>query len=187
MKIPINTNVVKRHGLALDELLTLLLGYYHVNYADVLKRLEEKGLVLKDVFDSTGMVLSDNTMNLVAKILIESDEKLEKCSIKDFDGLAEKLQRCYPEGVKDNTTHPWRGDREEIAQKLRILVSRFNFDFTEREAIKATKEYVKSFKPPYKGMKLLRSFVLKTIKSVKGPSDIDSLFMTIIENNRETG
>ena len=90
---------------------------------------------------------------------------------------------CYPNGIKPGTTYYWRGTKEEIAQKLRILVVKYNFQFTEEEAIAATEEYVNSFKD-YKHMKLLKYFLLKTLVS-DGRIEIDSPFMSIIENNRE--
>ena len=81
---------------------------------------------------------------------------------------------------KKTETYNWRDSTEVIAFKLRTLVAKYGFIFTEDEAIKATKEYVESFEDDNKNMKLLKYFILRTSKD----DSIDSMFMTIIENNR---
>lgn len=68
-----------------------------------------------------------------------------------------------------------------IAHKLRTLVVEYNFSFTEQEALRATEEYVKSFSDDKSHMQLLKYFILKTSKD----NDMESMFMTIIENNRQ--
>lgn len=179
MKIPINTNVLKKYDLSLEQFLVLLSGYFNLDYRKIHGELEEKKLIDRNLFSEFPPVLSDNTKNLVAKIIVESDDRLLNCPIKDFEALAENLQACYPDGIKPGKTYSWRGDVETIAQKLRTLVARFDFDFTEEEAISAVKEYVSSFQPPYTYMHSLRNFLLYT------KCEPESLFMTIIENNRD--
>ena len=115
---------------------------------------------------------------------MESDDRAIKSGL-DFSKLADSLRECYPKGNKPRTTYSWQGSTEEIAQKLRILVVKYDFQFTEAEAISAVKEYVASFKN-YKYMQLLKYFILKTTDDGQGHKMIDSLFMTIIENNRES-
>ena len=50
--------------------------------------------------------------------------------------------------------------------------------------MQAVDEYVSSFKPPYTYMHTLQNFILYT-KKENGKYEMESLFMTIIENNRE--
>lgn len=182
MKFTINTEVLSKYNLTIGEFLLMLLGYHEINYDSVYKRLADSHLIEPNLFNKTSVVLSNNSKDLVARILTESDDKIFKSSI-DFDNLAKKLQEIYPDGIKAGKTYSWRGKTEEIAQKLRVLVSRFNFEFTEEEAIAATKEYVQSFKPPYTVMHTLRNFLLYTTV-VDGQYEIESQFMTIIENRR---
>ena len=61
---------------------------------------------------------------------------------------------------------------------------KYNFPFTEEEAMTAIDEYVGSFKAPYTYMHTLRNFILYT-KKENGKYEMESQFMTIIENNRE--
>lgn len=157
----------------------MLFGYCDVKYKENFDRLVEKNLISKNLFDKDSIVLSNNTRDLIAKVLIESDAKVMGYDL-DFEELAKKLQDIYPQGNKPGTTYNWRDSTIVIAFKLRTLVAKYGFIFTEDEAIKATKEYVESFEDDNKNMKLLKYFILRTSKD----DSIDSMFMTIIENNR---
>ena len=179
MKITIGTEILQRNNLTLGEFLVMLFGYCDVKYKENFDKLVEKNLISKNLFDKDSMVLSNNTRDLIAKVLIESDAKVMGYDL-NFEELAKKLQDVYPQGNKQGTTYNWRDNTEVIAFKLRTLVAKYGFIFTEDEAIKATKEYVESFEGDNKNMKLLKYFILRTSKN----DDMDSMFMTIIENNR---
>ena len=182
MKITINTDILNKHNLSLGEFLAMLAAYLDIDYNLVYNKLINKKIAEKNLYSENNLILSDNMKDLVARILIESDDKLLNCGIDDFEALAEKLQNIFPDNNKPGTSYPWRGKVTEIAQKLRILVVKYDFQFTEEEAINAAKEYVDSFeKESYKNMKLLKYFILR----VKKGADFTSDFMTIIENNRE--
>lgn len=183
MKLTINTDVLSKENLTLGEFLLLLMNHYGEDYSTCFDKLVKAGLIEPNLFKAMSAVLSNNTKNLIAKILMESDERAVKSGI-DFDSLADKLRECYPEGIKPGTTYEWKGKTEEIAQKLRTLVVKYDFAFTEEEAIAAVREYVGTFKG-YMYMQLLRNFILNTRKDSDGRIEIESLFMTIIENNRE--
>lgn len=185
MKLTIDTDVLKKYDITLGQFVVLLASYYNLNYEKLMDELLYKDLAGKNVFKNFPPVISDNTKSIIAKILIESDDKLSECSINNFEKLAEKLQEEFPKGIKPGKTYPWRSTVEEIAQKLRILVVRHNFVFTEEEAIEAVRDYVASFKAPYTHMHTLKNFILYTRKNEEGDYEMESIFMTIIENNRE--
>lgn len=182
MRITIDTDILKENHLSLGEFLVLLLGYYKHNFDENVASLIDKDIANLSYDHLDDVVLSDNAKNLVARILTESSEKLRQSPVKDFDALAEKLMSVYPEGNKEGTTYPWRGTKEEIAQKLRVLVVKHDFIFTEREAIDATKSYVRTFQEAkdYRHMKLLKYFLLRT-----KDNEITSDFMSIIENSKQ--
>lgn len=180
MKITIDTDVLQEEYLSLGDFLVLLMGYYDCDYGESLKELVDGGIVQPDLFHKTSMVLSDNTRDRIAYILTKSDEKVRSCGI-DFDSLAAKLQNIYPAHKKPGTSYEWRGKTTEIAQKLRTLVAWYDFQFTEEEALNATKEYVDSFDGDWAKMQLLKYFILRTDGK---NGNISSQFMTIIENNR---
>lgn len=179
MKITIDTEILQRTNLTFGEFLVMLFGYCDTKYKENFDKLVEKNLISKNLFDKDSMVLSNNTRDLIAKVLIESDAKVMGYDL-NFEELARKLQDIYPQGNKPGTTYNWRDNTAVIAFKLRTLVAKYGFIFTEDEAIKATKEYVESFEDDNKSMKLLKYFILRTSKD----DSIDSMFMTIIENNR---
>lgn len=179
MRISIDTEVLKKRGLSLDGFLLLLSEYYNVNLIDTIDNLVSLGLAERSHYKSSLLVLSNNSRDLVARVLVESDERVRDSCI-DFDTLAQKLQDIYPDGLKPGTTYSWRGDREEIAYKLRVLVTIHNFNFTEEEATQAVKEYLSSYSNT-KYLQLLKYFILRTTDD----GEINSLFMTIIENNRQ--
>ena len=183
MKITIDTKILEREGLSMGEFLIMLFSLYHADYTKCFNGLVERGLIESNLFSSSSAVLSDNSKNLVFRILVESSDKLTNCSIQNFEYLAKTLQEIYPEGNKPGTSYPWRATIEEIAYKLRVLVVLCDFTFTEEEAIEATKEYVNSFSDQ-KRMSILRNFILRITRDEKGQKDISSQFMTIIEKNR---
>ena len=179
MKITIDTEILQRNNLSLGEFLVMLFGYCNVKYKENFDKLVEKNIISKNLFDKDSMVLSNNTRNLVTSILLKSDNRVEESTI-DFTELAKKLQDIFPQGYRSGTTYSWRDKTETIAQKLRALVVIHHFSFTEEEALRATKEYVDSFNEDKEKMQLLKYFILKT----HSDKNIDSMFMTIIENNR---
>lgn len=184
MNITINTKILQKHNLSLGEFLLMLLGYFEIDLEDCHSNIIKRALAEKNVMKNMGIILSNNNKDLVAQILLESNEKVINSGI-DFEELARELMNCYPQGNKPGTTHKWRGTTDMIAQKLRTLVAIHDFHFTPEEAIQATINYVSSFESPYQDMLLLRSFLLTTKKSsTDGSNEIESLFMTYIENNR---
>lgn len=182
MKITIDTNILQKYNYTLEEFLIMLIGYYDVNYEELFLRLGGEKIIEPDLYSPMSIVLSDNTRKIVDKILVESDSKAQQSSI-DFNSLAEKLQGIYPKGLKPGTTYSWRGNTSEIAHLLRLLIVKYDFNFTEQEAVEAVKEYIDSFKD-YKYTQLLKNMILKVTDYGDGNKEINSLFMTIIENNR---
>ena len=186
MKITIDTDVLKKYNLTIQEFLVMLIGYYSLNYEQEQTKLIEKKLVEKNLFHSIPPVLSDNSKKLVHRVLIESDAKLQSCPLSNYEELAKALQALYPSGIKSGTTYHWQGDADDIAQRLRTLVVRHNFCFTIEEACSAVTEYVSSFEGKDKThMQLLQNFILST-RRTEGYNASSSMFMTIIENNRES-
>lgn len=181
MRIAIDTDILSRNNISLGEFLVLLLGYNNCNFDGCFGSLVDKKLADIDKFTMGNTVLSDNSRNLVTRVLLECDERIKKSPVKNFYILAAKLRNIYPEGNKAGTTYLWRGTVEEIAQKLMVLVTIHGFIYTEDEAIRATREYVSDFKSDRSHMKLLKYFILRTNKD---KHEIESDFMSTIENNR---
>lgn len=180
MKITVNTDVLQHEHLTIGDFLVLLIGYYGINYKECLDKMLANKLINTNVFNPNEIVLSHNTKDLITSIIIASDDRIINSGI-DYTSLAKKLQALYPQGCKSGTTYSWTDKTSLIVQKLCALVVKYNFSFTEQEALRATEEYVKSFSDDNSHMQLLKYFILKTTKD----GDMESMFMTIIENNRQ--
>ena len=61
MKITINTDVLHKENLSLGDFLTLLIGYYDIDYKDCFYRMIETELAAPNVFHEDSLILSDNT------------------------------------------------------------------------------------------------------------------------------
>lgn len=98
------------------------------------------------------------------------------------DVLAKKLMDIYPAGKKPGTNTQWRGYRGGISEKLQKLLVTGN-DFTDDEAIEATKAYVTGFNGMYTDMRCLQYFLGKR-ELVGGEVKVSCDFMTYVEDIR---
>lgn len=175
-KISINKDVLEKYNLSMDEFLVLLLTYNKANIHEVRESLVNKGLADYSVVDDT-LIISSTTKDLITSITIDSDVTVISKD-KEFKELAEKLKEIFPKGKKAGTTYMWRDSTAVIARKLKTLVVKYDYEFTEEQALKATKAYVESFNGDYTYMQLLKYFILKTMPD----GEIRSDFMSYIEN-----
>lgn len=181
MKLAIDEKILAENNLTLNEYLFLLLNARGGDVHECIASLIAKGWAGADLFNDTKIVLSDNTKENVFNVLVDSD-KLVEDKQDDFEAIANKLREIFPKGNKAGTNYNWRGSTAEIARKLKNLVVKYGCKFTEEEAIEATKAYVASFNGDYKYMKLLKYFLLKTPRNNNGDVEIESDFMTYLEN-----
>ena len=127
-------------------------------------------------------VVSNNTKELIASIIIDSDKTTINKDV-EFNDLAKKMRDLFPEGRKEGTTYYWRDSVAIIARKLKTLVAKFNAKFTEEQALEATIKYVESFNGDFRYMQLLKYFILKTDKNT---GEIRSDFLSLIENPEDS-
>lgn len=120
--------------------------YQHISYS-----LVQKG---KNVLADN--CVQDKTVNkLLSKRIVE-----QRCN-----ALAPKLMELFPIGTKPGTSLKWRGNTPAVSEKLQKIILSGN-DFTDEEAIAATKSYVDSFNGIYTTMRILPYFISKNI--IKG-------------------
>lgn len=178
MNISISEKVLSKYGLSLEEFLLLYLCSREINLTDLAESLINKGLANRDLKDSSSVVVSDNAKDFIASVLISSAKiVLDKHS--DFSELANKMRELFPAGRKAGTTYYWRDSIPVIARKLETLVTKFDVEFTEEEALNATRRYIESFNGDYRYMQLLKYFILKTDRST---GEIKSEFLSLIQN-----
>ncbi|MCF0131132.1 MAG: hypothetical protein HUJ71_05365, partial [Pseudobutyrivibrio sp.] len=81
-----------------------------------------------------------------------------------------------PDGKKPGTNYLWRDSKAVITKRLKTLVKRYGVEFTNEEAIEATKKYIASFNGNYQYMQLLKYFIYRLIP------DESSQLLSYIEN-----
>ena len=178
MKYTIDEAVLAKHNLTIEEFLVLLLNMKQASYTKVKASLIQKKLADVHLFEGDSLVLSNNTKDLITSVVIDSDKTvINKDS--EYEALAAKMREIFPAGRKAGTTYLWRDSVAVIARKLKTLTVQFKCEFTEEEALKATKDYVSSFNGDYKFMQLLKYFILKKDAST---GEIRSDFMALLEN-----
>lgn len=179
MNISINEEVLSKWDLNIKEFLFLLFNVKDGDIQECISSLVSKGWVDKNLYDSTKVVISNNRKDDIATILVDSEKTETKF---EFEELANKLREIFPKGKKPGTTYMWRDTTAVIAKKLKILVTKYNCNFTEEQAVKATQAYVNSFGGNYKYMQLLKYFILKTPTNASGDVELRSDFMSYIDN-----
>ena len=181
MKWTIDSNILDKYNLSMDEFVLLLFLARGGNIQECMNSLLAKKWADRNMFHPDQVVLSLETKETVQGILLDSD-KLVNGKQDDFESLANQLREIFPKGNKAGTNYNWRGSTAEIARKLKNLVVKYGCKFTDEEAIEATKAYVASFNGDYKYMKLLKYFLLKTPRNNNGDVEIESDFMAYLEN-----
>lgn len=184
MKWSIDIETVNKFNLCAEEyLLLLFLSSKKMSIEDCLSSLEKKDLIWRDSKNNNNIEVYEKTIRLVDDILLDSD-KAVKDKQTNYEVLADILRDIFPKGTKQGTHYSWRGSTIEIARKLKNLVVKYNCKFSNEEAIKATKAYIASFNGDYRYMKLLKYFLLKTPTNNNGDIEIESEFMSWLENIR---
>jgi hypothetical protein len=180
MTITVNDKILEQYNLSVEEFLLLYICSKEYNLKELLDIIIAKGYADKDLYDSNRAVVSNAIKEVISTVIIDSDKAvIGKDS--DFLRVANKLREIFPKGRKDGTTYMWRDSTAVIAKKLKTLVAKYEFEFTEEDAIDATKRYVESFNGNYRYMQLLKYFILKTDMN----GDIKSDFMSLIENKED--
>ena len=137
-----------------------------------------KGIVDRDIYNNVSAVVSDNTKELVASIIIDSEPAVINKD-EEFDALAEKMRELFPAGKKAGSTYYWRDSVPVISRKLKTLVAKFGVQLTEEKVLEATQRYIDSFNGNYTYMQLLKYFILKTDRIT---GEIRSELLSYLEN-----
>ena len=177
MKITIDCNLASGAGITLEELSVLF--YYLMSGTGILNNvicntLWEKNFLIK-VED--GYIINNNKLSEIES-WIDTDHTKVSTDVK-YERLADKMRELFPDGRKPGTTYYWRDSVPIIAKKLKTVVEKFNTQFTEEQALDATRRYVESFNGDYRFMQLLKYFILKTDRAT---GDIRSDFLSLLQN-----
>lgn len=186
MKLCIDTEILKQSNLTPDVVMSILALYLgnpikFTTFQNVCKTgfIEYEKL---DVYrNPINLQLSECGIEFVESLILNSEFKTKGESKDRFDLLAEKLRELYPKGKKDGTPYMWRDSNTIIAKRLKTIVKKYGDNFTDEQAINATKKYIESFNGNYKFMQLLKYFINKRV-SINGEIEERSDFLSYIEN-----
>ena len=185
MDFHINKETLAKSGISVDMAFYLASIYFDKPYTyDTFDVASKQGLITYNHLDRYNLPiqpkLTREGVELVESIFLNSEFKGDKGIDTDrYDELADKLRELYPKGRKEGTSYLWRDSHAKIANKLRTLVKKYNFKFTDEQAINATKRYIESFNGNYSYMQLLKYFILKKDKDT---GEENSQLMSYIEN-----
>ena len=185
MDFHINKEILAKSGISVDMAFYLASIYFDKPYTyDTFDLASKQGLITYNHLDRYNLPiqpkLTREGVELVESIFLNSEFKGSKGIDTDrYDELADKLRELYPKGRKEGTSYLWRDSHAKIANKLRTLVKKYNFKFTDEQAINATKRYIESFNGNYNYMQLLKYFILKKDKDT---GEENSQLMSYIEN-----
>ena len=180
MKITIDTDILNKYNLSIEEFMLLYLNYKNFDFHSIKDSIIFKGYASQNLYDDTKLILGSTENELVVSIIVESDKKIQK-EIDRFEELAKKLRELYPKGNKAGTSYPWRDSVVVIAKRLKTLVSRYGASFTDEQAIEATRKYIQSFNGDYRYMQLLKYFIWKSKTGEEG-AEFNSTLLSYIEN-----
>lgn len=112
-------------------------------------------------------------------------EQSDYTPIDSFEEMADKMRNLFPKGKKPGTNYMWRDSVAIIAKRLKAVQRKYKevhgCEFTQEQAINATKAYVESFNGDYRYMQLLKYFISKAVV-VNGVVEESSQLMSYIEN-----
>ena len=127
--------------------------------------------------------ISRNGAEMFEGIILDGEYKKNKKENR-FNILADKLRELYPEGRKEGTNYYWRDSTKIIARRLKALDKKYGIDFTDEQAINATKRYIDSFNGNYTYMQLLKYVIMKSVLK-DGELEETSQLLSYIENENQ--
>lgn len=175
----LNEKVLAQYNLTKEEF--LVLWALKINpYLD-LEEVKNNLLAKKKIYNKRykGVIISTEPGKIIKDMQVSSTKEV----IKEEDRLIRlipKLQELYPKGKKDGTSYYWRGSKPELYRKLKYLIKN-GAEFTDEQALQATKDYISSFNGQYTYMHLLKYFLSKK-ERVDGVIEEKSEFLSYIEN-----
>lgn len=167
MNISIDEDVLKKlstydgQQLTTNELLVCMIILMEENPIDVVQRLLNRGILLRDETTQKLCVFRKYS-SLVQNILLQSDKAVP--TISSIEQLATKLQELFPKEKKPDSNgiprYAYRGNKRDVVERLQKffkLYGQYSYD----DVLECTRRYVESFKYDKTYMKILPYFIMK--------------------------
>lgn len=185
MKITISEDVCSRHKVSLEKILLILLARVSRNIPSALDALLKEDAIRKD---EDGYSVSEGWSDSIDNILVESETNKE--TDDRILELADKMMEEFPKGRKEGSNQYWRGNKKEIAVRLRKFAKMYRGKWTDIELLKATRRYIQSFNGNYKYMRVLKYFIWKVERKQDEEGNQISCetsdLATLLENKEDT-
>lgn len=182
MKFTIDTDVIKKLGIPKEVFFHVLYLYFCTKGdCEIPKIANEMGLNIKD---TGGYMINKGGTQLIESVFMHSERPILRKDT-DYEALALKLQKLFPDGRKAGTHKIWSGSTEEVTNKLRLLEYQAQCSINEDKAVEATLEYVKSFEDK-QFMQTLPNFIFRARLDDSGIADWSSNLLSIMENVSST-
>ena len=164
MDLYVDTDVVRQCGLSMAEFGFLLFCYKYELPTSIIKKSDAiRSLWARGFLKNT----SRFQLGLDQRKIIPIIEQMNDTTAKDIKeravSIAPKLIELFPKGRKPGTNLYWRGNRMEIATKLKKFLDIYGEDYSDEDIIQATKNYVDSFSMDYSFMRVLKYFIWKNV------------------------
>lgn len=121
--------------------------------------------------DETISGLEQKGLVSVSRALVYGKYSITNVSVKrqkpkkerDFSNLAKAMIECFPKGNKESEgrSYPWRLSLSATVARLKKLVEDTGEDFSDEDALRATKAYVLKKSSDVTHMRLLKYFIFK--------------------------
>lgn len=183
MNISIDEDVLKKlstydgQQLTTNELLVCMIILMEENPIDVVQRLLNRGILLRDETTQKLYVFRKYS-SLVQNILLQSDKAVP--TISSIEQLTTKLQELFPKERKPDANgvpkYAYRGNKRDVTERLQKffkLYGQYSYD----DVLECTRRYVESFKYNKTYMKILPYYIIK---------DGESTLATELENMDDT-
>ena len=167
MTISINESVCKKNMLSLAELLSILLIKTGADIPKLFKSLEEKEVIVKDVFG--GYMITQRWDDVASTILLDSDKDSQ--SSERLENLAVQLAEIFPKEKKVGTCYYFRGNKKDTILRLKKFFKRYGNKFTDTQILEAARSYVASFNGNYHYMRVLKYFIWKDTRKVNSEGE----------------
>lgn len=137
-------------------MLALLLVKTGVNLTELFKSLEERKILVKDMFNN--YLVTQRWDDVASTVLLDSDK--DKPSPERIETLAVRLADIFPKGKKAGTCYYFKGNRKDNVLRLKKFFKLYGH-YTDEQILDAAQRYVDSFNGNYTYMRILKYFIWK--------------------------
>lgn len=185
MKLTIDEEVCRQHGMTLPEVLAVLLVKTGTNIQSLFEELHEKEvLVTQYTFLGEVLKVTQRWDDVCSNILLTSDKAVPNDD--RIANLAAQLIQIFPKGKKEGTSTYWRSNTKDTQLRLKKFFKLYGNRYSDEQIITATTKYVESFNGDYSYMRILKYFIWKDAKKQDAEGNIYieeiSDLATFIEN-----